>query len=267
MMATGLKNIAVRIAIIILLAATVVQAQTAPNGPVIQVERWFPWTGVCYPSSTPAGCLHGVWVVVSIGDSDATTTRGLSVTLRYTDDSGRLLVQTQEVVARAGANNLLFVLGITSGVHPIEFFVTTRIIGEVSSILTAVDPNNRGVLYYAGTKAGTMATSAIQNTWEHVSGMGVMVTTTFRYNDADSTGVLAVLNYEDGTSEARIAPRQAATLQATTWLPTTKPVKRVDLDRLVIGTSTMLTVPRANSAANDPAIGRGCGEGRLLAFQ
>jgi outer membrane scaffolding protein for murein synthesis (MipA/OmpV family) len=109
---------------------------------------------------------------------------------------------------------------IVGKVQPTGFVATTRVIGEVSDTL--------------------VATSVIQNAWTYPVGTGVLVSTTFQASDTESTGVLVILNYEDGNSEARIVPRQA-----TTWLPTTKPVKRADLYRLVIGASTAQMIPTA----------------------
>lgn len=220
----------------------IAQVQSAPTVPPVQIGQWYAWKEfpMCGIPGIP-GCppnwqqvqIYGIETFVFVGDPAIKT---LSVTLQYTDSNGMPLVQTEEVaISRLGLQMFIFVVG---KVQPTRFVATARVIGEVSETLTASGPNARGTLYYTGAVMANMATSAIQNAWTYPVGTGVLVSTTFQASDTESTGILAMLNYEDGNSEARIVPRQA-----TTWLPTTKPVKRADLYRLVIGSSVALAVP------------------------
>jgi hypothetical protein len=237
-----MKSLLAVFLLLVFAGGAIAQVQSAPTVPPVQIGQWYTWKEfpMCGIPGIP-GCppnwqtvqVYGIWTTVFVGDPGVKT---LSVTMLYTDSNGMPLVQTEEVViSRLGWQMFIFVVG---KVQPTGFVATARVIGEVSETLTASDPNSRGTLYYAGASMANMATSAIQNAWTYPVGTGVLVSTTFQASDTASTGILAVLNYEDGNSEARIVPRQA-----TTWLPTTKPVKRTDLYRLVVGNSVALVVP------------------------
>ncbi len=200
----------------------IAQAQTAPTAPPVQIGQWYaaedytlcgiPSLSWLCPTNWRQIQSFGIGINVLVGDPAAKT---LSTTLLYAYSNGRLRVQTQQTILYPSPtlNPIIFVTG--KNVTPTEIIATTNVVGEMMA-------GASDTIYYAGTNT-PMASSAVQNAPGVGTGTGVMITTTFQANDTDSTGVLAVLNY-GGTSETRIASRQH-----TTWLPTTKPVQKVDL--------------------------------------